>query len=158
MSIFFPQFLKISGSVFDLDASPAKKVAFSVNEAVSRRSDPSSRVLRHANRALAGLGSGRTAVEGFLRLDSASVGVAAHENAYRSVSVWLAGGRVKAGSVVGAIDETGLQAVAVVHPLKDCRVILLHLLGLDETKDRCLHADREKQLRHMGGELRSPLA
>jgi hypothetical protein len=70
-----------------------------------------------------------------------------------AMSVWLAGGGVKAGSIVGATDETGLAAVEAVHPIKDFHVTLLHLLGLDDNKLRFLHAGREKQLSQTGGEL-----
>ncbi len=70
-----------------------------------------------------------------------------------AMSVWLAGGGVKAGSVIGATDETGLSAVETVHPIKDFHVTLLHLLGLDDNKLRFLHAGREKQLSQTGGEL-----
>jgi hypothetical protein len=70
-----------------------------------------------------------------------------------AMAVWLAGGGVKAGHIAGATDETGLQAVASVHPIKDFHVTLLHLLGLDDNKLRYLHAGREKQLSQTGGEL-----
>ncbi|MEZ5355983.1 MAG: DUF1501 domain-containing protein [Bryobacteraceae bacterium] len=70
-----------------------------------------------------------------------------------AMACWMAGGGVKAGQIVGATDETGLQAVEEVHPLKDFHVTLLHLLGLDDNKLRFLHAGREKQLSQTGGEL-----
>jgi len=69
------------------------------------------------------------------------------------MSCWLAGGGVKAGHIVGATDETGLQGVEVVHPIRDFHVTLLHLLGLDDAKLRYLHAGREKQLSQTGGEV-----
>jgi hypothetical protein len=70
-----------------------------------------------------------------------------------AMACWMAGGGVKSGAIVGATDETGLQAVEEVHPLKDFHVTLLHLLGLDDNKLRFLHAGREKQLSQTGGEL-----
>jgi hypothetical protein len=69
------------------------------------------------------------------------------------MAVWLAGGGVKAGEVVGATDETGGSAVEAVHPLKDFHVTLLHLLGLDDARLRFFHAGREKQLSQTGGQL-----
>lgn len=69
------------------------------------------------------------------------------------MSCWLAGGGVKAGHIVGATDETGLKGVEAVHPIRDFHVTLLHLLGLDDSKLRYLHAGREKQLSQTGGEL-----
>jgi hypothetical protein len=74
-----------------------------------------------------------------------------------AMAVWLAGGGVKAGHIVGATDEVGGQAVEQVHPLKDFHVTLLHLLGLDDNKLRYLHAGREKQLSQTGGMLIRPL-
>ena len=70
-----------------------------------------------------------------------------------AMAVWLAGGGVKAGQVIGATDEVGEAAVEAVHPLKDFHVTLLHLLGLDDNKLRYMHAGREKQLSQTGGEL-----
>jgi hypothetical protein len=71
----------------------------------------------------------------------------------KAMPVWLAGGGVKAGAIVGATDEVGGSAVEVVHPLKDFHVSLLHLLGLDDNKLRYFHAGREKQLSQTGGQL-----
>ena len=68
-----------------------------------------------------------------------------------AMPVWMAGGGVKAGHIVGATDDVGGQAVEAVHPLKDFHVTLLHLLGLDDNKLRFLHAGREKQLSQTGG-------
>ena len=67
--------------------------------------------------------------------------------------VWLAGGGVAAGRIVGATDELGAQAVEVVHPIKDFHVTLLHLLGLDDSKLRYFHEGRFKQLSQTGGEV-----
>ena len=73
------------------------------------------------------------------------------------MSVWLAGGGVNAGHIVGATDEVGGEAVETVHPLRDFHVTLLHLLGLDDSKLRYSHAGRDKQLSQVGGELIRPL-
>jgi hypothetical protein len=70
-----------------------------------------------------------------------------------AMAVWLAGGGVRAGQVVGATDDTGLRAVEAAHPIRDLHVTLLHLLGLDDNKLRYLHAGRDKQLSQTGGEL-----
>ena len=69
------------------------------------------------------------------------------------MTVWLAGGGVKAGQIIGATDEVGGAAVEAVHPLRDLHVTLLYLLGLDDSKLRYLHAGREKQLSQTGGQL-----
>lgn len=70
-----------------------------------------------------------------------------------AMPVWLAGGGVKAGHIVGATDEIGLEAVEQVHPIKDFHVTLLHLLGLDDNKLRYFHAGRQKQLSQTGGSV-----
>jgi hypothetical protein len=67
------------------------------------------------------------------------------------MAMWLAGGGVKSGSVVGQTDEIGHKAVEVVHPIKDLHVTLLHLLGLDDNKLTYFHAGRFKQLSQTGG-------
>ena len=74
-----------------------------------------------------------------------------------AMAVWLAGGGVRAGEIVGATDDVGGAAVEVVHPLRDFHVTLLHLLGLDDNRLRYFHAGRDKQLSQVGGELIRPL-
>lgn len=70
-----------------------------------------------------------------------------------AMSMWLAGGGVKGGQIVGATDEVGGAAVEAVHPIKDFHVTLLRLMGLDDNKLRFLHGGREKQLSQTGGQL-----
>jgi hypothetical protein len=69
----------------------------------------------------------------------------------RAMTVWFAGGGVRAGHAVGATDELGERAVAVVHPLRDVHVTLLHLLGLDDNRLTFFHEGRFKQLSQTGG-------
>lgn len=69
------------------------------------------------------------------------------------MTIWLAGGGVKAGHTVGATDETGAKAVEVVHPIRDLHVTLLRLLGLDDNKLTYYHAGRFKQLSQFGGKV-----
>ncbi len=76
-----------------------------------------------------------------------------------AMTVWLAGGGVKAGHIAGATDEVGGTAVEEIHPIRDFHVTLLHLLGLDDARLRFFHAGREKQLSQTGGMvIRSLLA
>ena len=74
-----------------------------------------------------------------------------------AMNMWLAGGGVKRGAVVGATDEIGAEAVEVVHPIRDLHVTLLHLLGLDDNKLTYFHGGRFKQLSQFGGEVISEL-
>ncbi|HXG09725.1 MAG TPA: DUF1501 domain-containing protein [Gemmataceae bacterium] len=71
----------------------------------------------------------------------------------KAMVIWLAGGGVKAGHVVGATDEIGEKAVECVHPLRDLHVTLLHLLGLDDNKLTYFHEGRYKQLSQTGGQV-----
>jgi hypothetical protein len=68
-----------------------------------------------------------------------------------AMAVWLAGGGVRGGRIIGATDEVGGAAIECIHPLKDFHVTLLRLLGLDDDKLRYLHAGRQKQLSQTGG-------
>ena len=70
-----------------------------------------------------------------------------------AMTVWLAGGGVKSGHTIGATDEVGMEAVEVVHPLRDFHVTLLRLIGLDDNKLTYFHAGRYKQLSQFGGEV-----
>ena len=70
-----------------------------------------------------------------------------------AMTMLLAGGGVKKGTVVGATDEIGAAAAEVVHPIRDLHVTLLHLLGLDDNKLTYFHAGRYKQLSQFGGQV-----
>ncbi|MFK7768677.1 MAG: DUF1501 domain-containing protein [Mariniblastus sp.] len=70
-----------------------------------------------------------------------------------AMTMLLAGGGVKKGTVVGATDEIGAKAAECVHPIRDLHVTLLHLLGLDDNKLTYFHAGRYKQLSQFGGEV-----
>ena len=65
----------------------------------------------------------------------------------------MAGGGVKAGTIVGGTDEIGAEAVDVAHPIRDFHVTLLHLLGLDDNKLTYFHGGRYKQLSQFGGQV-----
>ncbi|MGE4002949.1 MAG: DUF1501 domain-containing protein [Planctomycetaceae bacterium] len=68
-----------------------------------------------------------------------------------AMTVWLAGGGVKAGHTIGATDETGATAVECVHHIRDLHVTLLRLLGLDDNKLTYFFGGRFKQLSQFGG-------
>ena len=71
----------------------------------------------------------------------------------KAMTVWLAGGGVKAGHTIGATDELGAEAVDCVHPIRDLHVTLLRLLGLDDNRLTYFHGGRFKQLSQFGGEV-----
>lgn len=70
-----------------------------------------------------------------------------------AMTIWLAGGGVKAGHTIGATDETGAMAVECVHHVRDLHVTLLRLLGLDDNKLTYFHGGRFKQLSQFGGKI-----
>jgi len=70
-----------------------------------------------------------------------------------AMTMLMAGGGVKRGSIVGATNELGSEAVECVHPIRDLHVTLLHLMGLDDNKLTYFHAGRYKQLSQFGGEV-----
>ncbi len=70
-----------------------------------------------------------------------------------AMGFWMAGGEAPRGKIVGATDETGRNAVKVVHPIRDMHVTLLHLLGLDDAKLTYFAQGRDKQLSQTGGQL-----
>lgn len=69
----------------------------------------------------------------------------------KAMTLWMAGGGVKAGHTIGATNETGMEAVECVHHVRDLHVTLLRLLGLDDNKLTYYHAGRFKQLSQFGG-------
>lgn len=85
-------------------------------------------------------------------LRSGSVQFGRDHNA-KGMVIWMAGGGVKAGHVIGATDEIGEKAVEVARPLKDLHVTILRLLGLDDNKLTYFHAGRFKQLSQTGGQV-----
>lgn len=71
----------------------------------------------------------------------------------KAMTIWFAGGGVKAGHTIGATDDTGAEAVECVHHVRDVHVTLLRLLGLDDNKLTFYHAGRFKQLSQFGGQV-----
>ncbi len=68
-------------------------------------------------------------------------------------SMWLAGGGVKGGQIIGATDEVGLRAVEDrMHP-HDIHATILHLLGLDHTRLTFRHNGRNERLTDVAGNV-----
>jgi hypothetical protein len=70
-----------------------------------------------------------------------------------AMTLWFAGGGVKAGHVVGATDEIGQNAVEVVHPLRDVHVTILDLMGLEDARLTYFYAGRFRQLSQFGAQV-----
>ncbi len=68
-------------------------------------------------------------------------------------SMWLAGGGVKGGTVVGATDAIGLRAEESPHHLRDVHTTILHQLGLDQNRLTYPHLGRDERLTFLEGEV-----
>jgi hypothetical protein len=73
-------------------------------------------------------------------------------------SVWLAGGGVKGGQVIGGTDEFGYHAVMEPHSINDLHATILHKLGLDHTQLTYFHNGRMHRLTDVSGEVIPQLA
>jgi uncharacterized protein (DUF1501 family) len=66
-------------------------------------------------------------------------------------TVWMAGGGVKGGQVIGGTDELGLRAVQDPVHLHDLHATILGLLGLEHTKLTYPYLGRNFRLTDVGG-------
>jgi hypothetical protein len=68
-------------------------------------------------------------------------------------SMWLAGGGVNGGTVVGATDDFGYYAVENKVHMHDLHATILHLLGLDHERLTYRHAGRDFRLTDVKGRV-----
>jgi hypothetical protein len=68
-------------------------------------------------------------------------------------SMWLAGGGVKGGQIVGATDAIGLRAVEEPIHFRDVHTTILHQLGLDQEKLTYPHLGRDERLTQVLGNV-----
>ena len=71
----------------------------------------------------------------------------------RNFTMWLAGGGVKKGTVYGATDEFGFQAVQDKVHVHDLQATIMHLLGFDHTKLTYRFQGRDYRLTDVHGEV-----
>jgi uncharacterized protein (DUF1501 family) len=67
-------------------------------------------------------------------------------------TMWMAGGGIRGGKVIGATDEIGLRAVEDKVHIHDAHATILSLLGLDHRKLTYLFQGREQRLTDVGGD------
>jgi hypothetical protein len=67
-------------------------------------------------------------------------------------SMWLAGGGVKGGQILGATDELGYRAVEEPCSTHDLHATILRCLGLDHRKLTYYYGGRDQRLTNFGGE------
>ena len=68
-------------------------------------------------------------------------------------SIWMAGGGVKGGVVLGATDELGYRAVEDVATLYDLWATVLHQLGIDHENLTFRHGGRDMRLTDVHGHV-----
>jgi hypothetical protein len=68
-------------------------------------------------------------------------------------SMWLAGGGIKGGQVVGATDDIGLKAVDDPCHFRDVHTTILHQLGLDQDELSYPHLGRRERLTLVHGKV-----
>jgi uncharacterized protein (DUF1501 family) len=68
-------------------------------------------------------------------------------------SIWLTGGGLKGGTIHGATDDFGLEAVADVVTIYDLHATILHLLGLDHERLTFRYGGREMCLTDVHGHV-----
>jgi hypothetical protein len=68
-------------------------------------------------------------------------------------TMWMAGGGIKGGQVVGATDAIGLQAVEEPIHFRDIHTTILHQLGLDQDRLSYLHLGRQERLTLVHGKV-----
>ena len=65
--------------------------------------------------------------------------------------MWMAGGGIKGGQIVGATDEIGLHAIEKPYHFRDVHTTILHQLGLDQNKLTYPHLGRDERLTFVEG-------
>ncbi len=68
-------------------------------------------------------------------------------------TMWMAGGGIKGGQVVGATDEIGLRAVERPYHFRDIHNTILHQLGLDQNQLTYPYLGRDERLTFLEGKL-----
>ena len=72
-------------------------------------------------------------------------------------SMWMAGGGVRGGQVVGATDEIGLRAVDKPYHFRDIHTTILNQLGLNQDALSYLHQGRKERLTEVHGTVISEI-
>lgn len=68
-------------------------------------------------------------------------------------SMWLAGGGVKPGQVIGSTDAVGLRAAENISHVHDVHATILHLLGFNHLRLTFRHNGRSERLTDNAGEV-----
>jgi uncharacterized protein DUF1501 len=68
-------------------------------------------------------------------------------------TMWMAGGGIKGGQIVGATDDIGLRATVNPIHFRDIHNTMLHQLGLNQDALSYLHLGRKERLTEVHGEV-----
>ncbi len=68
-------------------------------------------------------------------------------------TMWMAGGGIKGGQIIGATDAIGLRAVENPVHFRDIHTTILHQLGLDQNKLTYPHLGRNERLTFVEGKV-----
>ena len=68
-------------------------------------------------------------------------------------TMWMAGGGIRGGQIVGATDEIGLRAVENPYHIRDIHNTILHQLGIDQNQLTYPHMGRDERLTFLEGDL-----
>jgi hypothetical protein len=71
-------------------------------------------------------------------------------------TVWMAGGGVKGGTVVGSSDEVGYKAGTDPYHIRDLHATILHAMGLNDMALTYLYNGRFQRLTENGGKVIKP--
>jgi hypothetical protein len=82
-----------------------------------------------------------------------SEGATGRDHNPHGFTMWLAGGGVKGGQVIGATDEVGLRAATDKTHVHDVHATILHLLGLKHKRLTYRHNGRNERLTDNFGEV-----
>ena len=67
--------------------------------------------------------------------------------------MWMAGGGIKGGQVVGATDDIGLRAIDQPHHFRDIHTTVLHQLGLNQDALSFMHQGRRERITEVHGNV-----
>jgi hypothetical protein len=67
--------------------------------------------------------------------------------------MWMAGGGIKGGQIVGATDPIGLKATENRVHFRDLHATILHQLGLNQEALSYMHLGRKERLTETVGEV-----
>lgn len=68
-------------------------------------------------------------------------------------SIWMAGGGIKGGTIYGQTDEYGYKCVENRLEMHDLHATMLHLLGVDHTKQTFRFSGRDMRLTDVFGHV-----